>query len=1166
MAQTAFPMRDGSGGKADFSLVGHTSNAIYTVLNEADANGDGHNSKATKSLSGAGQTFSWVKLGTALSDPGNEGHLIYVVASASGSGTAHKLWVDLSQGTAGGTHIAALPNFHPNANWTVHTAWVSAASAANITDYDDLWFRIEGTGTSKNKTVAITKAVLQLPDAASENTISGNITDYFRDLPVQGALITVTTANGSATDNSDANGDYSVAIGASSQGVVVTCDYFDWCSSPSSFREGQIQANLTGKDFMIGPASDWPNAATPYAFRARLLFPTSNGTINSGKVWEFPFKTGNQTTFSREAQHGEGAVDCKLFYHEGKTFVTYRGSRPELENPTFQPKYDANGNLQWSQISGLLQIYDHLSNTFLSTPIVLAAPDMGLPWDTLDSHYFVKATVNKQSGYLNELVSPHGSGTNAYWMEAPDAVNMKYYDGWLFKKQVYSGYAAYEVDSGLSNAVHTAQVIKSCTYGRMVQDSAGRPYVVGRSDLSDDTRDGTTVRINLRRAPSGTTWYNYDILGGTHTLLRSSADWAFTHKVSTAGTFDDIYLGAPFINSPIVDSWNPTAYNAGFEIDKFGNLHYALSVFYVWSENSFKQVAQGIIYLYSPQSQVSGISTPEAGHYWYSLQGDLMAIVTDNTTQPFVWLGHATSNYWAATAWSTPQSMGNPSNFDHYFSNLDSLVVHPDKLYTTPRGDIMQVPYFSFFLYDSAMLGSADYMFLCYATPSHSRANVNGWVTRNVSTAVATNGYDTAYVWEKRYGGYLNIDNDGVIRMWGSVKNNLSSASSWSAAGLRQWESKDDEVTWDIETIDDRGEYGIPLYIFKKDYSNNQIEAVRTRGFDVDYLNFSTNYAKIQNDGEDFAVFYQGQEIDRVSSFWNYASSRVYFKIQKTLTSAYAFDTAGNYYFYYGHASANVTPKRNPQNIWGIFESWEAYEHKEIPIASVQDGSNRGDLSNVNWVLHTTGSIANAYYDYRVSAGLRKSWLAFSTDIDGLAHPTLRTNRGENSLFIDHGTVAGVEFLHTTLPASYKTDISYQLSYLQSNGGTNSKFYVGFIYGDTAVCIGKVTGFTGYGIYHGDTASNGLDNATAWVDKTSGVTLPTEPWKGTGFRDLTLIVTSVSATESLFTAYQENHPITDPIVLSRKNMDKIIFGVAGGGSGVGNHSQYYIDQVRVSKK
>lgn len=138
---------------------------------------------------------------------------------------------------------------------------------------------------------------------------------------------------------------------------------------------------------------------------------------------------------------------------------------------------------------------------------------------------------------------------------------------------------------------------------------------------------------------------------------------------------------------------------------------------------------------------------------------------------------------------------------------------------------------------------------------------------------------------------------------------------------------------WRYQIIDSNNTYGNGNLCLKTPpFSNNEIELIYARGNDIIYHFDKSNYGYLRQDGNDLRIIYKGNEIPRYSDYFNNLDSKIYFKIQKTVTAGAIFDTAGNYYIYYGNQSTTQggLSSSNPKQIYSFFENFETYNNKYI--------------------------------------------------------------------------------------------------------------------------------------------------------------------------------------------------------------------------------------------
>lgn len=177
------------------------------------------------------------------------------------------------------------------------------------------------------------------------------------------------------------------------------------------------------------------------------------------------------------------------------------------------------------------------------------------------------------------------------------------------------------------------------------------------------------------------------------------------------------------------------------------------------------------------------------------------------------------------------------------------------------------------------------------ATSSGSRHN--SWKAIDVTSAFGIKVYDGQF-----YGGGL-VNAEGQLYTYYSYYND--SARSWGGApGVVECKTVDKGTSWSFNILTNHYDVGQAQTGLKKNYSNRQLEGVLAIDNTFYYLNNIKRYPYMRPDGEDVRIVWRGEEIDRVADIWNYASTKVYFKLQLPIGANVSSATSGYYYLYYG--------------------------------------------------------------------------------------------------------------------------------------------------------------------------------------------------------------------------------------------------------------------------
>jgi len=354
---------------------------------------------------------------------------------------------------------------------------------------------------------------------------------------------------------------------------------------------------------------------------------------------------------------------------------------------------------------------------------------------------------------------------------------------------------------------------------------------------------------------------------------------------------------------------NASIYICGFKIDSDNVIHCAFNYF---DNYLIKNTSRAIGYMYSPPN-VNGIATP--GYYWFNAKGHTCSISTGHGyTDLSSVLGFMDDgenpeyNPFVIYSWDSSQTYYNAKKY--YHGNTESMFIHPNKRINNGIHNI-HMPYFTFHAYPNIDAGGNDINrevegFLAYYDPESEFAQTGvvgeGWVVSTVThTAKSVNGTGQL-AWKGRHWGGMAIDNTPEIHIYGFIK---PSGKNWFGGELCEWTSVDDGATWKHKLITNNSGYGIGMLSVKPDFSNDSIELVYGRGYDIMYYSDVKKYDRIREDGEDIRVVYSGAssnaiELSRLNDFMGMTNTNLYFTIQHTIPANTQYDTAGNYYIYYG--------------------------------------------------------------------------------------------------------------------------------------------------------------------------------------------------------------------------------------------------------------------------
>ena len=170
-------------------------------------------------------------------------------------------------------------------------------------------------------------------------------------------------------------------------------------------------------------------------------------------------------------------------------------------------------------------------------------------------------------------------------------------------------------------------------------------------------------------------------------------------------------------------------------------------------------------------------------------------------------------------------------------------------------------------------------------------------------------------------------DSDNNIHIFAVTSGEDSAIDSeYFAFEIVEFVTKDNGASYSYELLSENSGIGIPILSVKKYMDNNQIEVCWVSGNNIFYYTENLQYGRMLNSGKDCKVYFGGTEIDRISNFWNLDSSCVTFKLQTQVDEDATSLPGSHYYIYYGNQNEDTNPKADPNNIYSIYESFEGYE------------------------------------------------------------------------------------------------------------------------------------------------------------------------------------------------------------------------------------------------
>lgn len=366
---------------------------------------------------------------------------------------------------------------------------------------------------------------------------------------------------------------------------------------------------------------------------------------------------------------------------------------------------------------------------------------------------------------------------------------------------------------------------------------------------------------------------------------------------------------------------NKSIYICGFQADKDGTLHVAYNYFDAYGSSNR---GRAVGYAYSPKD-IRGIAT--AGMYWFNGAGHTCGVCTgygyknvdncirwmdDGFTQSTMGQTETRFNSFIMYSWDSTEAYTDAPHY--YHGNTEAMFMHPTETITNDVHTIRRAHFtYHAFPNKTGYINNETQGFLSFYDSGDGAAFgsgvMKGWVTHTITATVNNIRGNGQLAWKGRNWGGIAIDNTPAIHVYGFIKPSLSTV--WYGSELTEWVSNDRGVTWDTKYWTSKSSFGISAPSVKADFSNNSIEMVYGRGYDVMYFSqpfygAAKAYDRLRLDGEDIRIVYSSAssnavEVPRIANFFNYDDTKLYFRLQHTLPSAEIYDSAyGNYYIYHG--------------------------------------------------------------------------------------------------------------------------------------------------------------------------------------------------------------------------------------------------------------------------
>jgi hypothetical protein len=637
--------------------------------------------------------------------------------------------------------------------------------------------------------------------------------------------------------------------------------------------------------------------------------------------------------------------------------------------PSFVKKYaTSNQNITTNFVQSSESVWwGHSANHHGKMWAFRQKVNFATPHPTLPVGYLVDIPIQTgnmvriaSSGYFNEAVAGGQSAAIVYrngktfcaWLSAGNVVNCSgaTYD-WLTETWTNHGI----VHSGIGTWFDTHY------YPNLWIDKSGYLYMArGGHNLTTDylyiTKTATAYDFTsfpkkaLVGTVAGTTENTYPMIAYDENI-----DCTYIVYRRQAGDATNVYLtfftkdssGNCTIPKNIVryNQGAASLYHGGLQVDKDGVLHLA------WNNHDSYGAdnrARAIAYAYSPRYPGS-----TAGNVWYNIWGHTVSDPLFNYIS-FSKDGSLPQKYspYIIYSWSSVEGSGSANRY--YHTNNGGMFIHPTKRINNGIHSI-RAPYFTFHAYPKTDLSGNNINnlsdgYICFFDSAYSKTALvntpwpisgkdtvlNGWVAHTV-TSTAVSGTSIKLLKGRHYGAIM-IDNADVIHLYGVVRPLGYANSDYWAGELWEWYSQDGH-TFKTRQWTDKSSQGAGMVNFKKEFTNDAIEGLYCRGNDIIYISDTNKFPRMKENGNDIRIVYGGasskaSEINSLGNFYNYTGSHVYFPIQREINKNWTYDTAGNYYLYYGrYDTAQIysgpnpdNPYRDPSKACVFFDNFETYQ------------------------------------------------------------------------------------------------------------------------------------------------------------------------------------------------------------------------------------------------
>lgn len=529
-----------------------------------------------------------------------------------------------------------------------------------------------------------------------------------------------------------------------------------------------------------------------------------------------------------------------------------------------------------------------------------------------------------------------------------------------------------------------------CTYIRAKQNPInGDVYAFFRYGINYDGRWGF---IRTKKSLGSQSWQSFRCIGRIYSQLYEDPE----------------------------DLLKPVIYCGGVQIDDDGYCYLAMNYHVGYLEAEDNRWDYSVTFVYSDDI--------DTGYpVWHDIEGNVVG-TSGLETQ--------TSGYCSKDDGYIFQVTSTPSPGDVRKGTNNEALCISNLLYDNGSHTI-KLPIILYSSSTGYAYGKSDYLISYYDT-----ANTE-WHTKNLSQEI---GYQTYYprsqgcILQKGNNGFqiyafINSSDGSTNQHWNSLQLIRLSCTASTPGG-----------TWNTKVLEKNQAFGSGSMSMKSPhYSGNMVEITYCRGNDVFYYSDIEEYGYFRNDGNDGRIIYKGEEIPRVGDYWSNVETNINFEIQKDLVEDDYYDTAGNYYVYYG-AQSTTSPRdyasANPKDIYTFLESFENYNDGE----KLDSGGAWTINKESSTALHSRNFTVVGPVDY------------FEVDETMYYPKAFYHYSGIKSCLInDTGDISGTAYVSTTIGINI-TDVIIEGELRKGYGAPyDIHHFMGIKSGSTVCALGKVS-------------------------------------------------------------------------------------------------------------